>query len=93
MLSHHDRSRLVSDDTRKRFGMGTGVGPGSFLIDGFGAGGWKITRSGNTAQLTIWPLVPIAKKDIAELTDEGDRLLTFVEETATNHEIEVVSSS
>ena len=91
-LSHHDRSRIVSEDTRKRFGMNGGVGPGSFLIDGFGAGAWKITRSGDTAHLTIWPLRPITKSDIFELTDEGDRLLTFAEETATNHEIEVVSS-
>lgn len=93
MLSHHDRDRIVSDDTRRRFGMGSGVGPGTFLIDGFVTGAWKVTRSGDTAHLTIWPLVPIMKKNMAELTDEGDRLLTFVEETATNHDIEVVSSS
>ena len=92
-LSHHDRSRIIAEDIRKRFGMGSGVGPGAFLIDGFVAGGWKITRNGDTAHLTIWKLVPIAKKEIAELTDEGDRLLTFVEETATNHEIEVVFAS
>src|SRR4029077_5872803 len=45
MLSHAERSRVVSPEATRRLYTINGVIPGSVLIDGFVAGMWRLTRS------------------------------------------------
>jgi hypothetical protein len=44
LLSHADRTRIVSDEDRRRFITRNGAGLGSVLVDGFVRGTWKIAR-------------------------------------------------
>jgi hypothetical protein len=48
-----------------------------FLLDGFGAGFWKIVDDKRRARLVIEPFRTLSRKDKAALADEGLRLLTF----------------
>jgi hypothetical protein len=43
-LSHADRSRIISDDHRKRLGTMNGLVPGMVLVDGFVAGCWRLEQ-------------------------------------------------
>ncbi|WP_154760883.1 winged helix DNA-binding domain-containing protein [Amycolatopsis pithecellobii] len=78
LLSHADRSRVMSADARKRvFGVPNGVFPGTVLIDGFVRGTWKIAKTRDAATLDIEPYQRISKKDSAALVSAGARLLRF----------------
>jgi hypothetical protein len=95
LLSHADRSRIVSEDDRKRLATANGVGPGTFLVDGFVRGTWKIERRGDAATLLIDPLMPgerpLSSEDRAGLEDEGARLLEFVEPEAAGYDVRFVA--
>jgi hypothetical protein len=75
MLSHADRSRVVSAANLSRFYAVNGIFPGAVLIDGFVAGIWRLGRSKNTATLTVEPFGPV--KDRASLVQEAGRMLAF----------------
>lgn len=77
LLSHADRTRIVSEEDRKFLFFGGGVLTSTILVDGFVHGSWKIARKGKSATLEIKPYRPLLKKDIAALTAEGKRLLAF----------------
>jgi len=77
LLSHADRTRIISDVDRKQLFFGGGVVTSTILVDGFVHGTWRIARKGKTATLEISPYRPLLKKDIAALTSEGKRLLAF----------------
>ncbi|MYW02719.1 winged helix DNA-binding domain-containing protein [Streptomyces sp. SID3343] len=46
LLSHGDRTRIISDADRKRVFTINGIIRSTFLVDGFVAGLWRITRAG-----------------------------------------------
>lgn len=78
LLSHADRTRIMSPETRKRvFAVPNGVFPGTVLVDGFVRGTWRITKQRNVAVLDIEPHQRISKKDTAALESAGARLLRF----------------
>jgi hypothetical protein len=87
-LSHDDRARIVSDEHRKRFTTVNGVGPGTFLIDGFMSGAWRITQARATATLLLDPLEPLATADRNALAEEGERLLAFAGPEVTSRDIQ-----
>ena len=63
LLSHADRSRVVSAENLKRFYTINGVFPGSVLIDGFVAGMWRLARNKSAATLTIELFGPPGERD------------------------------
>ncbi|WP_236790016.1 winged helix DNA-binding domain-containing protein [Amycolatopsis sp. GM8] len=78
LLSHADRTRVLSADARKRvFGVPNGVFPGTVLVGGFVRGTWKITKTAGEVTLDIEPYQRISTKDIDALTSAGARLLRF----------------
>ncbi|TNC20876.1 winged helix DNA-binding domain-containing protein [Amycolatopsis alkalitolerans] len=78
LLSHADRTRVLSEEARKRvFGVPNGVFPGTVLVDGFVRGTWRITKTRAAATLDIEPYQRISKKDSAALASAGARLLRF----------------
>ena len=78
LLSHHDRSRVMGDDARKRvFGVRNAVLPGTLLVRGFVRGAWRIARQPGRAVLSIEPYERISTKDLGALERAGKRLLTF----------------
>jgi Winged helix DNA-binding domain len=75
VLSHADRTRMVSAENLKRFYTINGIFPGSVLIDGFVAGLWRLARTKNTALLTIELFGPRA--DLDPVVEEAERMLEF----------------
>jgi hypothetical protein len=55
---------------------GIGGAEGTFLLDGFLWGNWRIERE-PAVVLEIEPRWPIPKPSVAELEAEGERLLVF----------------
>lgn len=86
-LSHADRSRIVSDEHRRHWAAGAGIDANTFLVDGFGAGLWRIRRAAEAATLVIGPIRPLSADQRAALELEGARLLRFAAPGAT-HAIE-----
>ncbi|MGH9247153.1 MAG: winged helix DNA-binding domain-containing protein [Acidimicrobiales bacterium] len=86
LLSHADRSRFVSEDYGRQV-YPDNVQPSIVLVDGWTNADWKITRERDTATLTVQPFVRLTTEEIAELTDEGARLLDFVARDAGQHDI------
>jgi len=75
MLSHADRSRVISAENFKRFLTTNGVIPGSVLIDGFVAGVWRLARNSSSATLTIELFGP--EQDLDQVVSEAERMLAF----------------
>jgi hypothetical protein len=79
VLSHADRSRVVSGERRGWLFDTPGPVHGSFLHDGFLAGTWSIDRSAAAPSLVVRPVVRLPKRTEAALTAEGRRMLRFLE--------------
>jgi hypothetical protein len=75
MLSHADRSRVVSTENLKRFYTINGVLPGAVLIDGFVAGLWRLARNSSSATLTIELFGP--EQDPDQVVGEAEHMLAF----------------
>ena len=75
VLSHADRSRVISPENFKRLSTINGIFPGSVLIDGFVAGMWRLASRRSAATLTIELFGPIRKRD--DLEGEAARMLAF----------------
>jgi hypothetical protein len=77
LLSHADRTRVITEDDRPRILTRNGIVPGTVLVDGFARGTWRITRRRETATLQVEPFRLLSKKTLAAVTSEGARLLRF----------------
>ena len=75
VLSHAERSRVISAEATRRLYTVNGVIPGSVLVDGFVAGMWRLTRSRDTARVTIEMFAPVREREA--LTGEAERVLAF----------------
>jgi hypothetical protein len=87
LLSHSDRTRIISEEDRARVFTINGIIRSTFLIDGFVAGTWRIARERKSSTLVIEPFRALSKKDMTELTEEGDKLLRFAETDCASHDI------
>jgi hypothetical protein len=79
LLAHADRSRIVTEEHRRKVMTANGLVLGSLLIDGFVAGTWRIARRAGAVTLLIQPFVRLSVGDRDATAAEGDRLLAFVE--------------
>ena len=81
LLSHADRSRVLSEAHRARVFTINGIVRGTVLLDGFVAGTWKIEReklkSRNTATVLLEPFGRWSKADRASVEKEALDLLAF----------------
>ena len=82
ILAHADRSRVIADEHRPRVTTKNLLVLPTFLVDGFVAGTWKATRTKAAAQLAVTPFAPLPKGAKAELAEEGESLLRFLEPDA-----------
>ncbi len=85
LLSHADRTRIITDEHRKR-GVTTSGRP-TVLVDGFFRGTWKVTRQGGTATLLIEPFEPLLQRERDALAEEGEHLVRFVGEGDETFEV------
>jgi hypothetical protein len=90
LLSYADRTRIMTEEHRKRlFGVKNGVFPGTFLVDGYVRGSWRITKQRKSAVLTLTPWTRTTKKDLTALTKEGMRMLAFAAADAETKDVRV----
>src|SRR6266545_788834 len=86
-LAHADRTRIITDENRKRLFTRNGIFPGTVLVGGFAVGMWRISRGRGTAALTVEMFEPIRSRDRDAITREGERLLVFAAPKAEDHDI------
>ncbi len=61
----------------------------TFLVDGFVAGYWKITRERARATLQLEPFNRLTRQARIALADEGERLLAFAA-AELDHDIRII---
>jgi hypothetical protein len=78
LLSHKDRTRIISEERRKAIGSKNGLVLATYLVDGFVAGTWGIETTKERSTLILRPFERHAPEILAELEEEGERLIGFV---------------
>jgi hypothetical protein len=59
----------------------------TFLVDGSVAGSWRVERTRAKAVLRLEPFEPLPRAARAEVREEGERLVRFVEPEATSYAV------
>src|SRR5215203_2274873 len=76
LLSHANRTRVISDEHRKRLFSGkNGVFPGTVLVDGFVAGTWELVGKGETSSIRVRPYITLKRDAHDAVVSEANRLL------------------
>ena len=76
LLSHGNRTRVISDEHRKRLFSGkNGVFPGTVLVDGFVAGTWELVGKGESTSMRVRPYIQLKRDVLDTVVSEGNRLL------------------
>ncbi|GIH12947.1 winged helix DNA-binding domain-containing protein [Rugosimonospora africana] len=87
LLSHADRTRVISDEHRRVVFTQNGIVQATILVDGMVRGLWRTARQRDAATLTVTPFRALSTTDIEALTAEGLRLLRFAEPDAARHDV------
>ncbi|MER0443381.1 winged helix DNA-binding domain-containing protein [Streptomyces sp. Edi4] len=88
LLSHADRSRVISAEHRKLVFTRNGLIKSTFLVDGFVRGVWRLEQHRSAATLVLEAFDgPLAKSERTALAEEGARLLRFAAADADVHDI------
>jgi winged helix DNA-binding protein len=89
VLSHAERSRVISPGATSRISTVNGVIPGTVLIDGFVTGMWRLDRARKTAALTIELFGQGGPQSLQSVRDalaaEAGRVLAFAAPGTTHH--------
>jgi hypothetical protein len=89
ILSYADRTRVISDDYRKRVITQNGLVKGTLLVGGQVRGFWEITKAKKAAVVELSPFEKLAKRDVAALESTAGRLLAWAEPGAETREVRV----
>jgi hypothetical protein len=87
LLSHADRSRVVTDAYRQQNFDVHGPVPRLILLDGFTAATWTLAVQRGTATLVIRPFAKPSQADVEALTEEGAALAAFAAPEAKIHDV------
>ena len=92
VLSHADRTRIISDESKGRMFTRNGIFPGTVLIDGFVAGMWRIDRARDAVTLIAEMFRDrVSAGDRDAITAEGLRMLAFAAPDAPAHDVRFAS--
>jgi hypothetical protein len=86
LLAHADRTRVMTDEHRRRVSYASVVEP-TVLVDGQVAAVWRMTREPGRATLAVEPLTPLSSADRAGVALEGERLLAFAADDAPDRDL------
>ncbi|MEU3462073.1 winged helix DNA-binding domain-containing protein [Streptomyces sp. NPDC006733] len=89
LLSHADRTRILSDEHRGRVMTVNGIIRGTILVDGFVGGTWRFDRTKAAAAVSVTPFAPLTAGDRDALLAEGARLLAVSDPSAARHEVRI----
>ena len=87
LLSHADRTRVVTEAYAGADFPQYGPVPRALLVDGFTAGTWTQETVKGTASLAVHPLVRLSTRDKRAIEREGAALLAFLAPAAKSHGI------
>ncbi|MEC3977602.1 winged helix DNA-binding domain-containing protein [Amycolatopsis sp. H20-H5] len=87
LLSYADRTRVISDDHRKRVITQNGLVKGTVLLDGYVRGSWESQVRRKVATLRVTPFERFTKRDMASVESAGRRLLRWAEADAEVREV------
>jgi hypothetical protein len=87
LLSHNDRTRIISDEHRKMLFRDRSMR--GVLLDGFACATWKTEQRDGKLTLVIQPFESLAEEDRDVLAQEGKRLLGFLAGPQGAGELEV----
>ena len=90
LLSHDDRTRIISDGIAVPLPPGSGGSIGTILVDGLFAGMWRMTRTAGRIELAIHLPVPPGQRDRQAIEDEAEALIRFATEDPGAREITFV---
>jgi hypothetical protein len=91
LISHADRTRVLSEDHRRWVFTVNGIVKGTILYDGFVVATWKATVTRKATRLTIQPIERLPRAALPAIHAEAGQLLNFLAPSAKSHEIEVIS--
>jgi len=83
LLGHADRTRMISDEHRRRVFTVNGIIRSTFTVDGFVHGTWRLDRAGPRAAVEFTPFTPVPAGARRALTAEAERLLAWAAPEAT----------
>ena len=89
MVAYADNRRLTASGHNPEVGMPPASQSGYFLVDGFIAGRWWIEREDGTASVHLQPFDTLSQPVENTLVAEGESLARFVEEDASEIEVQV----
>jgi hypothetical protein len=87
LLSHADRSRILTEEQRRLVFTRNGLIRSTILVDGFVRGLWRIDRERGSVALVIQPFSRLTRKDRAALCAEGMGLLAFAAQDSSSAEV------
>lgn len=87
LLSHADRTRVISEADRARVFTVNGIIRATLLVEGTVRGTWSIARARGAATLDIDLFAPLSAAQRAETQTEAARLLAFAAPEADRHDI------
>jgi len=82
LLAHEDRTRIIADAHKPAVFLKNLQVRGTFLVDGFVAGVWRVDRRKAAATLTLTRFTRLAKADAADVEGEAEALIRFLEPDA-----------
>ncbi|MDL4820968.1 winged helix DNA-binding domain-containing protein [Actinomadura opuntiae] len=88
LLSHTDRTRIISEEHRARVFTVNGIIRATYLVDGYVHGTWKIGKARGEAALRLSPFAPVPAGERDALAEEGRRLLAAAHPDAKAHRVE-----
>jgi hypothetical protein len=90
-LSHADRTRIIPPGREWYLGFPPGNGGmrGTYTVDGFLAGTWRIRRANGSATLAIATAGVLVDADLDPIVDEGTALLEFAADDVDERIVEV----
>lgn len=80
LMGHADRTRIITDEQRRRVFTINGQIRSTFTVDGFVHGIWRLDRA---TGLTFHPFAPVPAAARAALVAEAERVLAFAGSPAT----------
>ena len=87
LLSHAKRTRVIADAHRSRVYLPGLRVAATILVDGFVAGTWTVAKKKGVATLTIAQFDTLTLPHRTALSDEGERLIRFIEADAKSYEV------
>ena len=89
LLSHDDRTRIMSDTARKRVISKNLQVAGTFLIDGFVAGTWKLVEKKKSAGVVLAPFKALPRALRGDVDAEAVMLAQFLAPECATHAVTV----